>query len=111
MGRATIHPARPSFSAGIEMNSASGVRAMITNCCNSDCRAPFDFRQGRIVRICKALPADCSSEIEHPIEHFWLCGNCSELYVFEFESKLTLKPKRHPDAATREKTPHFASAA
>lgn len=84
---------------------------MITNCCNSECRAPFDFRQGRIIRICKAMPNDCASEIEHPIEHFWLCANCSERYVFEYESRLNLKLKTRVEAASRSKVPDFASAA
>lgn len=84
---------------------------MITNCCNSDCSAPFDFRQGRIVRICKALPSECNSNMEHPIEHFWLCGKCSEIYVFEYESRLNLKLKSANEAASQKKTPEFASAA
>jgi hypothetical protein len=84
---------------------------MITNCCNSDCRAPFDFRQGRIIRICKALPTDCASEIEHPLEHFWLCGNCSERYVFEYESRLNLRLKTRTEALSQGEVPDFASAA
>jgi len=84
---------------------------MITHCCNSDCGAPFDFCQGRIIRICKAQPNDCASEIEHPIEHFWLCGDCSERYIFEYESRLTLKPKLRIESASRSKVHNFSSAA
>jgi hypothetical protein len=84
---------------------------MITSCCNSDCGAPFDFRRGRIVRICKALPTDCASKIEHPVEHFWLCGNCSERYVFEYESTLKLKLKTQTEATSQREVSNLASAA
>jgi len=66
---------------------------VITTCCNPDCRAPFNFQEGRLVRFCKALPNDDFPESEHPVEHFWLCGDCSKRYEFEFESKLNLKLK------------------
>jgi hypothetical protein len=68
---------------------------MIAQCSNPDCAAPFDYREGRLVRFCK-LPSDHQSLAnEKCVEHFWLCGSCSEIYTFEFESgpRMVIKPR------------------
>jgi hypothetical protein len=57
---------------------------MFAKCSNPDCGLPFDHREGRLIRF---RSPDAKSPSEHDcIEHFWLCGKCSELYVFEYES-------------------------
>lgn len=67
---------------------------MLEKCCNPKCDAPFDYREGRLVRISRTLsngqPGNYSL-----IEHFWLCGNCSEHYVLDrsSEMKIQIKPR------------------
>ena len=84
---------------------------MITHCCNPDCRLPFNFEEGRLVRFCKALPNDVSPESEHPVEHFWLCGGCSKRYEFEYESRLNLKLKSSAKESSPARIPELVTAA
>jgi hypothetical protein len=66
---------------------------MFAECSNPDCREPFDYREGRLIRFCKS-PLDIESPMDHRcIEHFWLCGKCSELYVFEYQHRVGMKIK------------------
>ena len=56
---------------------------MFEKCSNPDCASPFDYREGRLIRLSSA---DTMSPAEQPrVEHFWLCGKSSEQYVFAFE--------------------------
>ena len=66
---------------------------MFAKCSNPDCVAPFDYREGRLIRFCKS-PSDGQFPVDdHCVEHFWLCGRCSELYVFEYEREVGMKIK------------------
>lgn len=58
---------------------------MFAKCSNSDCGAPFDYREGQLVRSCKSPSAGQSPVNQHRVEHFWLCGSCSKLYVLEYK--------------------------
>ena len=62
---------------------------MFERCFNPDCGLPFDYREGRLIRISSA---DAKFPVERPgIEHFWLCGKCSERYVFPHEREAGMK--------------------
>jgi hypothetical protein len=62
---------------------------MFAKCLNPDCGLPFDYREGRLIRFCSPGPM---SHVEHNyVEHFWLCGKCSELYVFAYERGAGMK--------------------
>jgi hypothetical protein len=68
---------------------------MFAKCSNSDCGVPFDYREGQLIRYCKP-PLDGQFSTDYPcVEHFWLCGSCSKLYVFENErgSDIKIKPR------------------
>lgn len=66
---------------------------MFTKCSNSQCGAPFDYREGQLIRSC-APPLDGQSPADqHRVEHFWLCGGCSKLYVFEYKLGAGMKIK------------------
>jgi hypothetical protein len=58
---------------------------MFAKCSNRDCEVPFDYREGRLVRSCKPSLDGQSPAHQDRVEHFWLCGRCSDLYVFEYE--------------------------
>jgi len=69
---------------------------MLEKCSNPECDLPFDYREGRLVRF---SPADTKpSEPFHCVEHFWLCGKCSERYVFAHERGAGMKIRLHPAA-------------
>lgn len=73
---------------------------MFAKCSNPDCEVSFDYREGRLIRFCKPL-LDSEPPIGHSfIEHFWLCGKCSELYIFAFDCGVGIKIKRVSDKAT-----------
>jgi hypothetical protein len=59
---------------------------MISKCSNSGCEAPFDYREGRLVRVSRTPLNDQAAVAQRVIEHFWLCGKCAALYVFAYES-------------------------
>jgi hypothetical protein len=62
---------------------------MFEKCLNPDCGLPFDHREGRLIRFCST---DGKSPAEHQsVEHFWLCGKCSERYVFVYEDGVGMK--------------------
>ena len=64
---------------------------MFERCFNPDCRLPFNYREGRLIRFC---PIDSGSRAEHPgVEHFWLCGKCSKRYVFVHQGGAGVKIK------------------
>jgi hypothetical protein len=56
---------------------------MFAKCSNSQCAAPFDYREGQLIRSCASQLDGQSAIAPYRVEHFWLCGCCSKLYVFE----------------------------
>ena len=80
---------------------------MLAKCSNPDCGKPFDYRQGRLVRLCRSsLGSTPFVEEKTVIEHFWLCGNCSGRYQIRRESGIIrMKPCVNNSAA--EEIPSF----
>ncbi len=68
---------------------------MFMKCCNPACGAPFDYREGRLIRFTRNKPKGLSPDHDQVIEHFWLCGKCAALYVFQKESgrDITVRPR------------------
>lgn len=66
---------------------------MSIRCCNPKCNAPFDYRQGRLIRISR--PASGGNINLKPIEHVWICGRCSCLFVLEHTegARVNLRPR------------------
>jgi hypothetical protein len=57
---------------------------MFSECANPDCRAEFDYRQGRFYRF-RSLHLDVEQpDNTHGVVHFWLCGRCSEIYSLDY---------------------------
>jgi hypothetical protein len=53
---------------------------MVDVCYNSECKKELHYlREGRIVRIVHG------EGDEARLEHFWLCGPCSDAFEFVFE--------------------------
>jgi len=45
------------------------------------------------------------------IRHFWLCGKCAGLFVFEYESGISVKIKSRHQESSKENLSQFVSAA
>jgi hypothetical protein len=76
---------------------------MFEKCSNPNCGLPFDYREGRLIRFCSP---DAKFPAEHQcVEHFWLCGKCSKLYVFEYKRgagvKIRLRETEFQKASAR----------
>jgi hypothetical protein len=56
---------------------------MFSECANPACGAEFDYRQGQFFRFHKRSLDDGQPANTHSIEHFWLCGRCSETYYLQ----------------------------
>jgi hypothetical protein len=73
---------------------------MLEKCSNPDCDFPFDYREGRLIRFC---PTDTKSPGQcRCVEHFWLCGKCSERYVLAYERGAGMKIRLRPAAVLQE---------
>jgi hypothetical protein len=66
---------------------------MFAKCSYCDCGVPFDYREGQLIRFCGSPLDGQSSADQYRVEHFWLCGNCSKLYVFEYKPGAGMKIK------------------
>jgi hypothetical protein len=84
---------------------------MLMKCCNPKCEAPFNYREGRLIRFSKKVNSSKSPENRLLIQHFWLCEKCSALYVFEFEAETSVKIKPRRQESSAEKLSYFVSAA
>lgn len=64
-------------------------------CCNPVCEALFDHREGRLVRFAGTLTNTRAMERPAVLQHFWLCGRCSEFFRFDFVpgERAHLKPR------------------
>ncbi len=74
---------------------------MFAKCANPDCEKPFDYREGQLVRFCRSTRNGPSAAKPHLIEHYWLCGSCSELYVLHLESETIRMEPRVKESAAR----------
>ncbi len=84
---------------------------MLIKCCNPECEAPFDYREGRLIRFSGNSANGKTLENHTVIRHFWLCGKCAGLYVFEYESETTVRIKLRHQESSKENLAHFVSAA
>lgn len=57
---------------------------MFSECANPFCRVEFAYGQGQFFRFRKAPLEDGQPANTHSIQHYWLCGDCSELYRLEY---------------------------
>jgi hypothetical protein len=84
---------------------------MITKCFNPACQAPFDYRAGRLVRFSSKDQKSSGEENHLCIEHFWLCGDCSALYKFEYKAGMLVELKPHENVIRREEPAYLVTYA
>lgn len=72
---------------------------MVNHCANPQCCKPLHYlREGRVYVFDVTRPSASSERITRRMEHFWLCGTCSEAYFLEQVEdrtvRITPRPKR-----------------
>lgn len=72
-------------------------------CCNPECEAPFNYREGRLIRLSKTSPHGKPAGNQASIKHFWLCKECAPLYAFEYDSAMNVKIKRKEEEPSEKK--------
>ena len=89
---------------------------MVNHCANPQCCKPLHYlREGRIFvfDVPDPLAISKSGKVARRMEHFWLCGGCSEAFTLEQNAeknvKLTPKPMRHRHAPVVIMTSSLAS--
>jgi len=63
-------------------------------CANPSCAASFEWLAGgRLFRFDRELKANSATAVHqagfperHPVEHFWLCEHCSNIYTLKYEA-------------------------
>jgi hypothetical protein len=79
---------------------------MVNHCANPQCCKPLHYlREGRVYVFDVTRAAAGNNERSaRRMEHFWLCGACSETYFLEQVEDRTVRisprPKRTPSPAT-----------
>lgn len=57
---------------------------MVNHCANPQCGKPLHYlREGRVYVFDVTRYAVAAEDRTHRMEHFWLCGVCSDVYLLE----------------------------
>jgi hypothetical protein len=70
---------------------------MVNHCANPQCCKPLHYlREGRVYVFDVTRPASAGERIPRRMEHFWLCGACSEMYFLEQVEDRTVRIMTRP---------------
>jgi hypothetical protein len=84
---------------------------MVSNCANPKCSKPLVYlREGRIFVFdvpINRLPEEGSGRGSHRLEHFWLCGECSQTLLLQQagDRSIQLIARRAPATRETRRTP------
>jgi len=84
---------------------------MFIKCCNPECERPFAHREGRLVRFSKDISSGQPIENQRSIQHYWLCGKCAELFVFDYDSEMNIRIKPRNSELTEGRRLFYSTAA
>jgi hypothetical protein len=73
---------------------------MVNHCANPQCCKPLHYlREGRVYVFDVTRPAAGGERTARRMEHFWLCGACSESYFLEQVEDKTVRISPRPKRA------------
>jgi hypothetical protein len=75
---------------------------MFARCSNWNCATDFDYRQGRFFRFLVPHPEGKAPANAHPVRHFWLCQQCSEVYTLQYRNGRCVLIPRHYNRQTED---------
>ena len=90
---------------------------MVSNCANPKCLKPLVYlREGRIFVFDVPIdrtPKEESGRGSHRLEHFWLCGECSQTLLLQQASdrSVQLITRRVPASRETRRTPEVVRGA
>jgi hypothetical protein len=84
---------------------------MISECANPDCRAPFDYHNGRYFRFHKMQRPGEQRPNTHCVQHFWLCQVCSSGYTLDYHMERGVLLLRETALTNKSETCCFVAAA
>ena len=72
---------------------------MVNHCANPQCCKPLHYlREGRVYVFDVTRPVANGERTPRRMEHFWLCGACSEVYLLEQGEDRTVRISARPKA-------------
>lgn len=80
-------------------------------CCNPECEVPFNYREGRLIRLSRSSNHGKSVGNQSCVRHFWLCRECAPLYTFEYDSAMNVKLKRREEEPSKDRVFRSVSVA
>lgn len=73
---------------------------MVNHCANPQCCKPLHYlREGRVYVFDVTRPVAPGDRTPRRMEHFWLCGACSELYLLEQVEDRTVRIVSRPKSS------------
>jgi len=69
---------------------------MFAFCQNPDCRAPFEYKKGRLFRFRQSAAEGPANPRSHGVKHFWLCEACSKTHTLDYLEGSVLLLRRSP---------------
>jgi hypothetical protein len=84
---------------------------MISECANPDCRATFDYHNGRYFRFHKIQRPGEQRPNTHSVQHFWLCEACSREYTLDYHRDRGVLLLRQPALPNKSETSCFVAVA
>lgn len=74
---------------------------MVNQCANPECGKPLHYlREGRVYVFDVTRYVSAPAEKARRMEHFWLCGACSDIYLLEQTAKEGVRVSRRQAPAS-----------
>ncbi len=83
---------------------------MVNQCANPNCRKPLHYlREGRVFLFSPKNSSPANHKSPHRLEHFWLCGDCAQIWTLEMDSKDGVNVKLVENKSQRFRASYAAS--
>lgn len=84
---------------------------MFSKCANLECSTSFDYEEGKFFRFHRSRTDGEPPPNTHSVQHFWLCGPCSQSYTLEYQNDRGVLIRPRLTHSPGLKTSHFIAAA
>jgi hypothetical protein len=84
---------------------------VLSQCANPACAKEFDHRHGRFFRFPRNTREGEPPANTHSVQHFWLCGYCSEVYTLSYRTDCGIVMTEPFAKPSRGETPRLIAVA